>query len=146
LGLEGIFHLERQPFTISARQLLDEVGAPFVHGVRIVLGDDVPDAGGPDPVLLAVPDLGRRLGPLVPLPFPPPARRLKFSELAQIEATLQAVLADPMRYTRAVWLSMTAEERALLLDAYTLGFPGAAANDPTLDVPLLDCVDNNLLG
>ncbi|MGH2899835.1 MAG: hypothetical protein ACRDMZ_14270, partial [Solirubrobacteraceae bacterium] len=141
LGLEAWYRLDRLPFRASARDLIDEVGGPFVMSTRAVLGD----GAGPDPVLLDVTS-ERRISGTVPYPLAHVDWRLTFEELAAIEAVLQHVLAEPMRYTRALWLSMTLEERALLLERYTIAMPGALEGDPTIDVPLLDCVDNKLLG
>jgi hypothetical protein len=141
LGLEAWLKLDRHPFRVSARDLLDEVGGPFMMSTRVVLGDGV----GADPILLDV-TTERRISSAVPYPLAHVDWRLTFEELAAIEAVLQHVLAEPMRYTRALWLSLTAEERGLLLERYTIAMPGALPGDPTIDVALLDCVDNKLLG
>jgi hypothetical protein len=43
-------------------------------------------------------------------------------------------------------MSMTAEERAILLDGYTIGVPPDGLADATQMVPLLNCVQNRVLG
>src|SRR5207247_65046 len=46
----------------------------------------------------------------------------------------------------AVWASMSPEERAILLEAYTIGVPPGGVADETQMVPLLNCVENRVLG
>jgi hypothetical protein len=51
------------------------------------------------------------------------------------------VLRNIVRYSKAVWTSLTPEERVMLLEPYLLTFPGLAST-----VPLLDCIGNEVLG
>jgi hypothetical protein len=45
-----------------------------------------------------------------------------------------------------VWVSLTTDERAILLDGYTIGVPSDGVTDASQMVPLLNCVQNKLLG
>jgi len=137
-GLDSALY-EARPFRVEATTLLEEVGGPFLTRTRVVLGV------GAEPVLLEV-NAPRRISGTVPWPVAHVDWKLRMSELARIEAVLQHVRALPMAYTRALWISLKPEERALMLEPYTLAMPGATASDPAVDVPLLDCVDIQLLG
>ena len=83
-------------------------------------------------------------------PYPVPALQLapvlRYNELLTIEAMAQHVLRNTTRYSKAVWSSLTAEERAILLDQYTIGVPPGGVTDASQTVPLLDCVENRVLG
>jgi Skp family chaperone for outer membrane proteins len=71
---------------------------------------------------------------------------LKFNELLRIEAVLQHVVRNTVTYSRAVWMSLTPEERAIMLEAFTIGVPSDGLADQTQHVPLLNCVANQVLG
>jgi hypothetical protein len=43
-------------------------------------------------------------------------------------------------------MSLTPEERAIMLEGFTIGVPADGAPDPTQHVPLLNCVANQVLG
>ena len=45
-----------------------------------------------------------------------------------------------------MWVSLTTDERAILLDGYTIGVPADGVTDASQMVPLLNCVQNKLLG
>ena len=69
----------------------------------------------------------------------------------QIERTLQHVVRNTLTYSRAVWASLTPEERVVMLEGYTIGLPedGLDADgftDPSQHIPLLNCVANQVLG
>ena len=69
----------------------------------------------------------------------------------KIERTLQHVVRNTLTYSRAVWASLTPEERVVMLEGYTIGLPedGLEADgftDPSQNVPLLNCVANQVLG
>jgi hypothetical protein len=78
---------------------------------------------------------------IYPVPAMEVAPLLKYSDLIQIESTLQHVLRNLVRYSKAVWLGLTPEERVMLLEPYLLSLPGLSSN-----VPLLDCIGNEVLG
>lgn len=71
---------------------------------------------------------------------------LKFNELLRIEAVLQHVTRNTVTYSRSVWMSLTPEERAIMLEAFTIGVPSDGLADQTQHVPLLNCVANQVLG
>jgi hypothetical protein len=71
---------------------------------------------------------------------------LKFNQLLRIEQVLQHVVRNTITYSRAVWASLTPEERAIMLEGYTIGVPSAGIQDPTQTVPLLNCVANQVFG
>jgi hypothetical protein len=87
---------------------------------------------------------------LPPEPFPVPALQiapvLRYSEILEIEKAAQHVVRNTTLYSKAVWLSLTPDERAILLDGYTIGVPPDGISDPSQLVPLLNCVQNKLLG
>ncbi|MFI5418741.1 MAG: hypothetical protein ACHQ2Y_07605, partial [Candidatus Lutacidiplasmatales archaeon] len=65
---------------------------------------------------------------------------LKYSDLLHIEALLQHVLRNVIPYSKAVWASLTAEERVMLLDQFLFYSSGST------QIPLMDCVGNQVLG
>lgn len=76
---------------------------------------------------------------------------LNFRELLKIERTLQHVVRNTLVYSKAVWSSLTPEERVVMLEGYTLGLPADGLdadglNDPSQHVPLLNCLVNQVLG
>ena len=87
---------------------------------------------------------------LPPQPYPVPARELspllRYNEILEIEAMAQHVVRETLTYSRAIWSSMSAEERAILLEAYTIGVPPGGVEDATQMIPLLNCVENRVLG
>jgi len=88
--------------------------------------------------------------PLPNSPYPVAALELnpvlKFNDILQIETSLQHVVRNTVTYSKSVWLSLTPEERAILLEAYTIGVPGAGIPDASQNIPLLNCVANQVLG
>ncbi len=87
---------------------------------------------------------------LPPQPFPVPARQLastlRYQDVLQIEKAAQHVMRNTTRYSKAVWLSMTPEESAILLDGYTIGVPPGGLADAGQMIPLLNCLQNVILG
>jgi hypothetical protein len=87
---------------------------------------------------------------LPPQPYPVPARQLapvlRYNEILEIERMAAHVVRNTLTFSRAVWASMTPDERAILLEAYTIGVPPGGVTDATQMVPLLNCVENRVLG
>lgn len=83
-------------------------------------------------------------------PYPLPAEQLapllQYNEILEIEKTAQHVVRNTVNYSKAVWLSMTPEERAILFEGYTIGVPQGGVTDWTQMVPLLNCIENRVLG
>ena len=71
---------------------------------------------------------------------------LKFNQLLRIEAMVQHVVRNTITYSRAVWMSLTTEERAIMLEGFTIGVPADGLTDPSQHVPLLNCIANQVLG
>jgi hypothetical protein len=87
---------------------------------------------------------------LPPTPYPVPALQLapmlRYNEILTIEMMAQHVVRNTTRYSKAVWASLTDEERAILLDEYTIGVPANGIADASQMIPLLDCIQNKVLG
>lgn len=87
---------------------------------------------------------------LPPTPYPVPALQLapmlRYNEILTIETMAQHVVRNTTRYSKAIWASLTDEERAILLDQYTIGVPPNGVADASQMIPLLDCVQNKVLG
>lgn len=83
-------------------------------------------------------------------PYPVPAVQmgpvLRFNQILEIEKMAQHVVRNTVTYSRAVWASMTPDERAILLEHYTIGVPSDGITDESQMVPLLNCVENRVLG
>lgn len=82
-----------------------------------------------------------------PLPVPsrviPPV--LGYSAVLEIEKTLQWTVRNTMTCSLTVYASLTAEERAVLLERYEIQLP-PDDHGHVVAVPLLSCVTNNVLG
>jgi hypothetical protein len=83
-------------------------------------------------------------------PYPVPARQigaiLRFNEILEVEKMAQHVVRNTVLYSRAIWGSLSADERAIMLEAYTIGVPPDGISDASQMVPLLNCVENRILG
>ncbi|HVI90669.1 MAG TPA: hypothetical protein VM659_20390 [Dongiaceae bacterium] len=87
---------------------------------------------------------------LPPQTYPVPARQLspvlRYKEVLEIEKMAQHVVRGTLTYSHAIWASMSSDERAILLEAYTIGVPPGGVPDASQMVPLLNCVENRVLG
>ena len=83
-------------------------------------------------------------------PFPVPALQvapvLRFQDVLEIEKSAQHIVRNTTRYSRALWLSMTPEETAILLDGYTIGVPPGGLEDASQMIPLMNCLQNTVVG
>jgi len=70
---------------------------------------------------------------------------LGYTSVLEIEKTLQWCVRNTMTCSVAVFSSLTAEERAVLLERYELTLPPDKDGDPQA-VPLLSCITNTVLG
>jgi hypothetical protein len=136
--------LQLQGVTLLPSQLEQELGGPSIWGFSAGIV-------GPPLETYASSFIGR--AERFPMPadgYPIAARsvapRLKFNELLKIEQTLQHTVRNTVTYARAVWMSLTPEERAIMLEGFTIGVPAGGITDPTQHVPLLNCVANQVLG
>lgn len=71
---------------------------------------------------------------------------MTYEELQEIESTFQHVLENTIRYSQAVWSGLGAEERAMILERFTIAVPRSGGTDIGANVPLMDCVTNQILG
>ena len=87
---------------------------------------------------------------LSPQPYPVPAVQLapvlRYQDVLEIEKAAQHIVRNTTRYSRILWTSMTPEESAILLDGYTIGVPPGGLSDASQMIPLLNCVQNTILG
>jgi hypothetical protein len=87
---------------------------------------------------------------LPPQPYPLPALQiapvLRYQDVLEIEKAAQHIVRNTTRYSKSLWMSMTPEESAILLDGYTVGVPPGGLQDASQMVPLLNCVQNKILG
>jgi hypothetical protein len=120
------------------------LGGPLVHNFSASIASD-PVEGD----MIAI----RR--ELPPTPYPIPAlekqHQITYRDLLRMERTLQHVVRNTLTYSRAVWASLTPEERVVMLEGYTIGLPEDGVDvdgltDPSQQVPLLNCVANQVLG
>jgi hypothetical protein len=126
-----------QSFTPS--RLASEVGAPYLWNFQASLTASV--VGSPETYVQ--PTSAVELPPGVyPIPAIEVSPVLKYDDLILIENTLQHVLRNMVRYSKAVWTWLTPEERVMLLEPYLVSFPGLPAGN----VALLDCIANEVLG
>jgi hypothetical protein len=141
----------RTTVTLSPRDLEAALGGPLVQTFSASIVEF--DASGhqvasPSNETYANDSLG--FVELPPQPYPVPALQigpvLRYAEILQVEKAMHHIVRNTTRYSKAVWASLSVEERAILLDAYTIGVPSDGIADPSQMVPLLNCVDNRLLG
>jgi hypothetical protein len=129
---------------IAPGELEGLLGGPLVHGFSASIGGDQVEG---DTIAT------RRELPPAPLPIPALEKQhtLTYRDLMKIERTLQHVVRNTLTYSRAVWASLTPEERVVMLEGYTIGLPEdglppEAFSDPSQHVPLLNCIANQVLG
>jgi hypothetical protein len=141
----------RHTVTLSPRDLENAIGGPKLHHFTAFIVEF--DGAGneintPPNETYANDSLGDV--ELPPQPFPVPALQigpvLRFKDVLEIEKAMHHIVRNTTRYSKAVWSSLSADERAILLDAYTIGVPPNGIADPSQMVPLMNCVDNRLLG
>ena len=137
-------------------KLESEIGGPFVWNFSAII-EGASDPAPPDPqhpnasetYATGYISQSQRFE-LPPGALPIPARELppilRFSALLQIEKTLQHVVRNAIAYSKAVWSSLTPEERAIMLEGFTIGVPTGGIQDDTQHIPLLNCITNQVLG
>jgi uncharacterized membrane protein YgcG len=126
--------------TMTAAQLEQEIGGPVVRNPDAKIGStDVIEA-------YLGPDGTERMGAVLPVAAKRLPPMLSFADLLRIEAVLHHVVENTVPYSKAVWESLTAEERAIMLERFTIGVPSGGVSDPADEVPLLNCVANVVLG
>lgn len=149
-GLEKFFNFDLSVFESAVRlspaELERELGGPLVRALSVRL-NGAGDSIAADSIAAAIelPPSG--------LPVPAVERQptLGFRDLMKIERTLQHVVRNTLTYSKAVWSSLTPEERVVMLEGLTIGLPESGLDadglaDPSQHVPLLNCVANQVLG
>ncbi|HVQ77356.1 MAG TPA: hypothetical protein VMT79_17665, partial [Candidatus Binatia bacterium] len=149
-GFEKLFNFDLSVFESAVRlspaELERELGGPFVRALSVRL-NSAGDSIAADSIAAAI--------ELPPSGLPVPALErqptLGFRDLMKVERTLQHVVRNTLTYSKAVWSSLTPEERVVMLEGLTIGLPenGLDADglaDPSQHVPLLNCVANQVLG
>jgi len=131
--------------SFSALELEREFGGPFVSDFKAFT--QAPDMGESETFssgyITSKVQLPAGAWPVPALMVKP---TLRFNDLLQIEKTLQHVIRNTIYYSKAVWQSLTDEERAVMLEGYTIGVPEGGITDDTRHIPLLNCVANQVLG
>jgi hypothetical protein len=142
---------QRQTVTLSAGDLEGAVAGPLLLNFQAAILE-YPASGSPSPATGNETYANESLNgvELPPQPYPVPALQiapvLRFHEILAIEKAMHHIVRNTTLYSKAVWASLTPDERAILLDAYTIGVPSGGVEDASQLVPLLNCVENRLLG
>jgi hypothetical protein len=145
-GISGtifdILNSQNRTVTLSPTQLEREVGGPVITSFKADIQDEN------DVTIITFVDdttperMGTRL--LIPSREIPPA--LSATDILHIESVFQHIVSNTVSYSKTIWQSLTPEERAILLERFTIGVPEGGVEDATQEVPLLNCVANEVLG
>ena len=127
----------------STAQLEQLLGGPYVWDVRATIQGTGETYANLFSSRAAAELMGGNSLPVPALRVPPV---LSYADLLRVEAVFQHVVRNTVSYSKAVWMSLTPEERAILLERYTIGVPSGGVTDPSQEVPLLNCVANEVLG
>ncbi|MDD5199093.1 MAG: hypothetical protein PHC88_04760 [Terrimicrobiaceae bacterium] len=132
---------QNQTISLSPAELENELGGPWVHGGSATLPGNVNFLAGGLGFLF-----GTRMAGTLPLAALRIAPVLSFSDLLRIETVFHHIVRNTVFYSKAVWAALTAEERAILLERYTIGVPAGGVQTADQEVPLLNCAANQILG
>lgn len=127
--------------SLSGAEFDDLIGAPMVVSVNATMNE-----GQPDEVNILDDTNNTLLPPTLPYPVDAANDVLSRRDLRRIEAMYQHVVSNTVPYSKSVWESMTDEERAILLERFTIGVPEGGLVDASSEVPLLSAVSNRILG
>ncbi len=127
--------------SITGADFDDLVGPPLVTDFRAVINE-----GAVDQATVLDDSSIQPLPPTLPYPVAEVADVLSRRDLKRIEEMYQHVVSNTVAYSRSVWESMTDEERAILLERFTLGVPEGGLEDASSEIPLLSAVANRVLG
>ncbi|MDQ6611037.1 MAG: hypothetical protein M3Y64_01280, partial [Gemmatimonadota bacterium] len=133
---------QNQSISLSPSALESEIGGPWI-------GQKVASLPGPVNFLAAEPFpafFRTLMATTLPLAALRVAPVLTFSDLLRIEAVFHHIVRNTVFYSKAVWAALTDEERAILLERYTIGVPAGGITSADQEVPLLNCVANRVLG
>ena len=125
---------------LTPSELEKALGGPRLHSFDATIGGDTS--------LVAQQAQGNIR--LTTTPYPIAARQigpvLRYADILEIERMASHVVRGTLPYSRSVWASMSPDERAILLEAYTIGVAPGGVQDASQMVPLLNCVENRVLG
>jgi hypothetical protein len=127
--------------SLTGREFDDLIGAPLITSVEVKI-----NPGNDDEETLVNMESESVLPPVLPIPTASVAPVLSHRDLRLIEDMYQHVIRNTIPYSKAVWISMTEEERAILLERFTLGVPEGGLEDASSEIPLLSAVANKVLG
>jgi len=132
---------------LSPSELEKELGGPMLSAFQASLLQVTATGNtAPSDSYISTTVRGMELPPTMPLPARQLPPVLLYSQILEIEKMLQHVVRNTISYSKAVWLSLTPEERAIMLEGFTIGVPKGGITDESQMVPLLNCVENRLLG
>lgn len=143
-GLLGLIQsppLPPPPVQWTPQQTAQNSGSPYFWNFQAILQSGVGGGGANEVYSNGELSAVELPSGIMPIPAQQVSPVLKYSDLIAIEAVLQHVLRNVVRYSRDVWKSLTAEERIMLLEPYTV--PGPTGNTM---IPLVDCIGNEVLG
>lgn len=129
-----------QTVHLSPTDLEREIGGPVIRDADATLPGNV------NFIAASSFTSGEQMGASLPLPAVRVAPVLSFADLLKIEAVFHHIVRNTVTYSKAVWAALTAEERAILLERFTIGVPEGGVTGPDQEVPLLNCVSNRILG
>jgi len=153
------YKLKALPITLTS--VFDAINAHQVQSVSLAPTDLERELGGPvvrdataslkaNPAINFLSALsvsaGEQMAATQPLPAVRVAPVLAYSDLLRIEAVFHHIVRNTVSYSKAVWSALTDEERAILLERYTIGVPAGGVTSADQEVPLLNCVSNRVLG
>jgi hypothetical protein len=133
--------MQSRAVSFSPADLERDLGGPLVWDIKAQLDSSstyVNDAAGAA--------AARQMPALLQLPANRVGRVLTFDDILLIEAVYQHICQNSVTYSTAVWASLTPQERGILLEPFTIGVPQGGVADPSQEVPLLNCVANQVLG
>ena len=132
---------QNQTIYLSPSELEQALGGPWISAKSATLPGNVNFLAN-EPFLF-----GRTLmGGTLPLAALRVAPVLSFSDLLRIETVFHHIVRNTVFYSKAVWAALSDEERAILLERFTIGVPAGGVKNADQEVPLLNCVANRVLG
>ncbi len=141
-NINDILNSQNRTVTLSPTNIEREIGGPMVTTIKA----DIKNEGGTSLITFVDDRTSERMGTrlLIPSRDIPPA--LSEADILHIESAFQHIVSNTVSYSKTIWQSLTPEERAILLERFTVGVPEGGIEDATQEVPLLNCVTNEVLG
>jgi hypothetical protein len=140
-------HLFTGSVHLTPQQLERELGGPFVWDFKAKIHTSDGDSEESYVQDYLDTSTSHQLPPAaLPIPALQLAPVLRYAQLLEIEQMVQHVVNNTVAYSKAVWQSLSAEERAIMLEGFTIGVPPDGIEDESQNIPLLNCVENRVLG